>query len=236
MLLELWQDWCYDLFFFFPGTICSSIQPPSVKSQIPNLTLCWCSSMHSLWLYCCHQKAELSAPAPLLPLMRSCRPSWGLLSASSSPGWTINSSCFSYFLPSWPFTILITILWMLSNSFISTLHFHVVMAPKTAHSVQGEARPAQSRTGQCLPLISCVMYPRVQLAFLAARTQCWLRLYLLSPTLLSAGLLSNFLSPGLYIQPGMPCPRYTIWILQLSCIWQLPSPLICSWKSYICYF
>jgi len=122
-------------------------------------------------------RAELSAAPPLPVRSCSCHQSFPrLLCSALSKHRAFRHS--SHTLPSRPFPIFISLLWTLSHSFMSPW----CCGTHTAPSAGGEARIAQSRAGQALPLPAGSAgpgAPQVRLALWAARAHCWLRFNLL---------------------------------------------------------
>lgn len=127
----------------------------------------------------------------------------------------------SYILSSTPFPIFVSLLWMMSHSFMSLYNgihccTHCSRWNHTAESKAGKPLPSLAGgAGQ--------MHPWVHLDLLAARAHCWLRSNLPSlknPGSLSIGLHSSLSSPSLYTEQELPHPMCRIWhLLLLKFVW-----------------
>ena len=121
-------------------------------------------------------------------------------------------------MPSNTFTSFVAFLWMHSRTFTS---FLICGAQNRTQYSRWGSTNAEYRG--IIPsfdylVVLCLMHSRMLLALLAARAHCWLILSLLSsstPRSPSAGLLSSYSSPNLYLGLVLLCPRCRIRHLDL---------------------
>lgn len=135
------------------------------------------TALHSLW----GAAATMRAPFNLL---------W---SGPNRPSDLSYSSCI---LPSRFFTISVALLWMFSNSFLTSLCCSMQNCTQCCR--WGGSSAKHSKTISHWPAVLGLMHPRALLSSLSARAHFWLRFSVLptrTPPSLSAALLSSLTSP-----------------------------------------